>query len=213
MKRPRVKICGITRNSDALLAAKLGADAIGLNFYNKSSRAITIDEVAGIVSGIPAFTSVVGLFVDQEQTFVREVLKTDLIHCLQFHGCESLEYCQSFGVPFIKAIRVSQLSDAMVQVNEFANHCPIILDAYVENVPGGTGQTFDWSIARELVAEYPDKIVLAGGLDPDNVAQAITQVKPYGVDVSSGVEAQPGVKSPDKLRHFFAAVYGASKNP
>jgi phosphoribosylanthranilate isomerase len=192
------------------MAASFGADAIGLNFYARSPRAIGASEVAGILDGLPAFTTVVGLVVNPEQALVEEVLGTGQIHCLQFHGDESLGFCQSFGVPFIKAIRVNEISQAEKQLDEFATHCTVILDAFVQGDFGGTGKTFDWSIARTLVDKYGDRIVLAGGLDPENVGQAIVRVQPYGVDVSSGVESQPGIKSRHKMQSFFEAVHCAS---
>ena len=208
MPRSRIKICGITRAEDARLAAELGADAIGLNFYARSKRALEPGQVEEIVSDLPAFVTVVGLFVDPSREEVAAVLESGLIHCLQFHGAESANYCRSFGIPFIKAVRVKSLAECRQTLQPFYGTCSVILDAYVPGVAGGTGETFDWSVARELVNDDQNPIILAGGLHPDNVADAITAVKPYGVDISSGVESAPGVKDPELLRRFFAAVNG-----
>lgn len=206
MSRPRVKICGITSNQDAQLAAISGADAIGLNFYSGSPRAVSSGEAARILDKLPAFITVVGLLVDPSEAEVQSVLDTGLINCLQFHGNETLTFCQSFGVPFIKAIRVDNFNQAKTKLDEFAPCSTVILDTFVQDMAGGTGVQFDWSIAARLVAEVDNQIILAGGLNAENVGTAINTVKPYGVDVSSGVETKPGVKDRVKVRAFFNAV-------
>ncbi len=206
MSRPRVKICGITSNQDAQLAAISGADAIGLNFYSGSPRAVSSGEAARILDKLPAFITVVGLLVDPSEAEVQSVLDTGLINCLQFHGNETLTFCQSFGVPFIKAIRVDNFNQAKTKLDEFAPCSTVILDTFVQDMAGGTGVQFDWSIAARLVAEVDTRIILAGGLNAENVGTAINTVKPYGVDVSSGVETKPGVKDRVKVRAFFNAV-------
>jgi len=208
LPRSRIKICGITRAEDAGLAAQLGADAIGLNFYSKSPRVINPQQIDEIVENLPAFVTVVGLFVDPLREDVEAVLESGLVHCLQFHGDEPSSFCGSFGVPFIKAVRVKSLVETRRYLEPFHGACSVILDAYVKGTAGGTGESFDWSVARELVDDGQNPIILAGGLCPDNVAQAIAAVKPYGVDVSSGVEIEPGRKDPDKLSRFFAEVNG-----
>jgi phosphoribosylanthranilate isomerase len=208
LPRRRIKICGITRAEDARLAAELGADAIGLNFYSASPRAIGVEKVYELIDNLPPFVTVVGLFVNPQQADVERVLDTGLIQCLQFHGDESLQFCSSFGAPFIKAIRVRSLQDSKEKLQPFKGVCSILLDAYVKGTEGGTGATFDWSVARQLVDDGENPIILAGGLDSHNVADAITQVQPYGVDVSSGVEKAPGIKDPEKLKRFIAAVNG-----
>ena len=208
MPRRRIKICGITRAEDARLAAALGADAIGLIFHPDSPRAINPRQISDIVGDLPAFITVVGLFVNPRKESVEEVLGSGLVQCLQFHGDESLRFCSSLGVPYIKAIRVKSLADARNDLEPFHGACSVILDTYVKGAAGGTGATFDWSVARELVRDGRNPIILAGGLDPENVADAIAAVNPYGVDVCSGVEAAPGVKDPDRLQRFFAAVNG-----
>ena len=208
LPRRRIKICGITRPEDARLAADLGADAIGLNFHPRSPRAVDKQQIGKIVSFLPAFVTVVGLFVNPLKEDVQAVLDTGVIQCLQFHGDESLQFCSSFGVPFIKAVRVKGLAEARHYLEPFHGACSVILDAYVKGTAGGTGESFDWSVARELVNDRQNPIILAGGLRPENVAAAIAAVEPYGVDVSSGVESAPGLKDPDKLSRFFAAVNG-----
>ncbi|MCB1671898.1 MAG: phosphoribosylanthranilate isomerase [Gammaproteobacteria bacterium] len=207
MSRRRIKICGITRAEDARLAADLGADALGLVFHPASSRALNPDSIANVVGRLPAFVTVVGLFVDPELALVQQVLETGLVQCLQFHGNESVDFCRSFGVPFIKAIRVRDLDQARRQLQPFQGQCSVILDAYVKGRPGGTGEAFDWSLAKAVVSDGHNPVILAGGLTPENVASAIAAVSPYGVDVSTGVEQRPGIKDPDKLRRFFDAVY------
>ena len=187
--------------------ALLGADAIGLNFYPHSPRAVAVAQIHDILENLPVFTTVVGLLVNPSEAEVHAVLDTRLVDCLQFHGDETQEFCQSFGVPYLKAIRVKEFVQAKERLDEFGDCAAIILDTYVEGEPGGTGQQFDWSIADRLVAEFDKQIILAGGLDAANVGTALTNVKPYGVDVSSGVEAQPGIKDPAKLQDFFRAVY------
>jgi len=206
--RIRVKICGITRDQDAQLAASLGADAVGLNFFPASTRAVDPDSVAGIVGNLPAFVTVVGLFVNPEVELVRKVLDSGLVHCLQFQGDEIPEFCQQFGVPFIKAIRVADLETARRSLVPFRGICSVILDSYVKGSAGGTGKTFDWSIARELIHDGHNPIILAGGLAADNVADAIAQVAPYAVDLCSGVEARPGIKDEKKMRNFFEVLDG-----
>lgn len=211
MPRHRIKICGITRAEDARLAAELGADAIGLVFHPASPRAVQPDSIAAIVAELPAFVTVVGLFVDPSAVSVARVLDTGLVQCLQFHGEESLAFCQSFGVPFIKAIRVENLASARSRLQPFQGQCSVILDSFVQGALGGTGRTFDWDTARTLVEDAANPIILAGGLTPDNVAEALARVVPYAVDVSSGVEHSPGVKDPQKMRRFFQAVYRADQ--
>jgi phosphoribosylanthranilate isomerase len=206
LPRPRVKICGITSNQDAQRAAILGADAIGLNFYSGSPRAITCAQVPSILHKLPAFTTVVGLLVDPTEAEVQTVLGTGLVNCLQFHGNESPAFCQSFGMPYIKAIRVNDFDQTKSILDDFADCSTVILDTYVKDLAGGTGEKFDWSIASRLVAENSKQIILAGGLNAENIGSAIRAVRPYGVDVSSGVELKPGLKDPVKMEAFFSAV-------
>lgn len=208
MPRCRIKICGITRAEDALLAANCGADAVGLIFHPGSPRDVNPDKIEEIVANLPAFVTVVGLFVDPSVDKVESVLESGLIQCLQFHGNESLKFCQSFALPFIKTVRVKNLAEARRDLEPFNGACSIILDTYVSGVMGGTGQTFDWSVARALVESSHNPIILAGGIDAENAAAAIAAVHPFGIDLCSGVESAPGIKDPDKLIQLFNAVNG-----
>lgn len=207
MQRTRVKICGLTSVEDALQAAELGADAIGLVFYPRSSRALTAQKAGSIRKALPVFVNVVGLFVNPTEADVELVLKHVHLDCLQFHGDESPAFCASFGLPYMKAIRVRPELNLLSEISRFSNSSAILLDSYDKHVAGGTGTSFDWSIAQQCVAQSEAKIVLAGGLDASNVAGAIHQVKPYAVDVSSGVESAPGKKSPERMREFIDEVY------
>ncbi|MDO8263965.1 MAG: phosphoribosylanthranilate isomerase [Gallionella sp.] len=188
----RVKICGITRVEDALAAARSGADAIGLVFYERSPRHVSIAQAAQLAAALPPFVSVVGLFVDAEAAFVREVLAQVPLDLLQFHGDESPEFCAQFAKPYLKAIRVKAGVDLLQCAAHFHTSKGLLLDAHVEGVPGGTGATFDWTL---IPRQLPLPVILSGGLDPENVAAAIKQVQPYAVDVSSGVEAGKGINT------------------
>lgn len=201
--RTRVKICGITQKSDALACVEAGADAIGLVFYESSPRAVTIEQAIEIVSALPAFVTTVGLFVDANTDQVNEISNKVQLDCLQFHGNETAAYCEQFARAYIKAIRMQPETDLNANASEYVSARALLLDTYVKDTPGGTGQAFDWS----LVPEHCDKpIILAGGLTPDNVAEAIKQVRPYAVDVSGGVEKSKGVKDVDKIKQFINAV-------
>lgn len=203
--RIRVKICGITRVEDALSAVEQGADAIGLVFYDQSPRNVNINQAVEIASHIPAFVSVVGLFVNAEPSFINEVICNAKIDLLQFHGDESPEECASYSLPFIKAIRVKSDTNLVQYAKEYSAAKALLLDAYAEGVAGGTGHVFDWNLIPKQLAK---PIILAGGLKADNVAQAIQQVMPYAVDVSGGVEASKGVKDAAKIAAFMRQVYG-----
>lgn len=203
----RCKICGITRREDAIAVAKAGADAVGLVFYPPSPRAVSLEQAQEIVRALPPFVTTVGLFVDAEPDWVRHVLSQVPLDVLQFHGEESPEYCADFGRPWLKAIRVSPETDVLAAVRLYDQAQGILLDAFVPGVPGGTGRCFDWSV---LPKQLPKPIVLAGGLTPENVQEAIERVRPYAVDVSGGVESSKGVKAPDKVRAFVREVRGWS---
>ena len=161
--RTRVKICGITRRQDAETCVKAGADAIGLVFYGPSPRAISSEQAREIVERLPAFVSTVGLFVDADKDEVAEVLETVKLDCLQFHGNEDVAFCEQFDRPYIKAIRMADNTDVQGRAKKFASARAILLDAYVENVPGGTGQVFNW---ERVPAQCNQPIILAGGLKP-----------------------------------------------
>jgi phosphoribosylanthranilate isomerase len=196
----RVKICGITSVADAQVAVKAGADAIGLVFYTPSPRAVSIEQAREIAASVGPFVTVVGLFVNAEESYVHEVLANVALHLLQFHGDESREYCEQFQRAYMKAIRMRPELDVVPTIAEYPSAAAILLDAYRPGVPGGTGETFDWQ-RIPVLAERP--IVLAGGLTADNVVLAIQSTHVYGVDVSGGVESAPGKKHAHKVEEFI----------
>jgi phosphoribosylanthranilate isomerase len=200
--KTRVKICGITRRQDAEFAVENGADAIGLVFYPDSPRAVTIAQAQEIVANLPPFISVVALFVDAHVTQVNACLKALRIDVLQFHGDEAAAYCEQFGKTYLKAIRMREGIDLNRICRDYSSASALLLDSYQAGVPGGTGVVFDWSLVEKI--EKP--IVLAGGLNKDNVAMAIKQVQPYAVDVSGGVEESKGIKNKPKIRAFMQEV-------
>ncbi len=199
----RVKICGITRVADALATVQAGADAIGLVFYERSPRRVDIAQAAQLATALPPFVSAVGLFVNAEATLVREVLAHVPLDLLQFHGDESPEFCAQFARPYLKAIRVKAGVDLLQCASVFSSAKGLLLDAHVEGVPGGTGATFDWSL---IPKHLPLPVILSGGLDAENIAAAIEQVRPYAVDVSSGVETSKGIKDAAKIARFIQEV-------
>jgi phosphoribosylanthranilate isomerase len=205
--RTRVKICGITDRQDALDAVRLGADAIGLVFYPPSPRCVAPDRAAAIVEGLPPFVTVVGLFVNASRDEIAEVLGSVRIDLLQFHGTECAEYCAGHGRPYIKAVRVREGMDLAAERQRYAGASALLLDAYQPGVPGGTGQAFDWAL---IPSELGHEIVLAGGLTPDNVGEAVRRVRPYAVDVSGGVEREKGRKDAGKIEAFMRGVASAS---
>jgi len=202
----RIKICGITNWEDACLAVELGADALGFIFA-ESPRKVTPDTAKAIIGQLPPLVSKVGVFLDHQEEEVKGVAEYCSLDGLQFHGQESPSYCSQFGQKVIKAFRIKDANDlkalSLYGVDAF------LLDTFDESLPGGTGKTFDWNLAVE--AKKNGKIILSGGLNPDNVFFAITKVKPYAVDVSSGVEASQGKKDPVKLRAFFEEVRRANR--
>ena len=199
----RIKICGITRVEDALAAANSGADAIGLVFYERSPRHVSVAQAVQLAAALPPFVSVVGLFVDADAAFVREVLAQVPLDVLQFHGDETPEYCAQFTMPYLKAIRVKAGVDLIQCASDFYGARGLLLDAHVEGIPGGTGTAFDWTL---IPKNLPLPVILSGGLDAGNVAAAIKQVRPYAVDVSSGVEAAKGIKDAAKITAFINEV-------
>ncbi len=212
--RTRIKICGITRVDDGLAAARAGADAIGLVFWEGTPRVVTIEQARAVAGALPPFVSVVALFVDPEPAHVRSTLAAVPIDILQFHGREAPEFCRAFGRPYVKAVPVARGSEA-TGLLEYAARYPdaagLLFDAPPANgLPGGTGRTFDWDA---LPKELPRPLVLSGGLTDANVGEAIRRVRPWGVDVSSGVEAvdgdgQPikGIKDPGRIAAFIEEV-------
>ncbi|MFO1431109.1 MAG: phosphoribosylanthranilate isomerase [Candidatus Competibacteraceae bacterium] len=204
MIRTRVKICGITRPEDGLVAARLGADAIGLVFYPQSSRAVDVPTARRIIAALPPFVTVVGLFVDAEPAAVRAILRQVPLGMLQFHGWEDPDYCSAFGIPYIKAVPMGASVDVGAYDRRFAAAAGLLLDSHGGAIPvGGSGRRFDWAkIPREMVKP----IILAGGLDSSSVVEAIRQVRPWAIDVSSGVESAKGIKDTALLRAFMQAV-------
>ncbi|MDG1821697.1 MAG: phosphoribosylanthranilate isomerase [Methylophilaceae bacterium] len=201
--RTRVKICGITRVDDALSAVAHGADAIGLVFYAPSPRCVTVAQAASISAALPAFVSVVALFVDASPEEVHAVLANVHVDVLQFHGNESEAYCSQFDLPYLKAIRVKSDTNLIQYAQAFTSAKGLLLDTYTEHAVGGTGETFNWNL---IPKSMPIPIILAGGLTVANVNNAIKTVLPYAVDVSGGVEQSKGVKDIAKIAAFMAAV-------
>ncbi len=200
MSKVKVKICGITRPEDAYLASEAGADAIGLNFYRDSPRAIEINVARQIVDSLPPFITTVGLFVDASPELIWSVLDEVNLNSIQFHGEETEVDCMLYGLPYIKAIRMREGIELSRLVASFNNASAILIDTYVSGVPGGTGKTFDWNLVTEDINK---PLILAGGLTPENVSDAIKVVKPYAVDVSGGVEESPGIKDKAKMLKFI----------
>jgi phosphoribosylanthranilate isomerase len=206
--RTRVKICGFTRVEDAVFAAHLGVDAIGLVFYSPSPRNINIDQALAIVKAIPAFVTVVALFVDEQEAMIRRVLEQVPVDCIQFHGDESPEACRIYGKRYIKAVRMQESTDILGLAKCYDDADGLLLDAYHDSEKGGTGSQFDWGLIPNR-CHLP--LILAGGLDITNAKLAIEQVRPYALDVSSGVEAAKGIKDKDKIAAFIAAAHQGDK--
>jgi phosphoribosylanthranilate isomerase len=199
----RIKICGITREQDLQAAVAAGVDALGFVFYGKSPRNVAPQQAAELLRVLPPFVTSVGLFVDPPAEMVRAVLAQVPLDVLQFHGDETPEFCRQFGRPYLKAIRVRPGVDLVECAARYADAQGLLLDAYVEGVQGGTGESFDWAlIPRDL--SLP--VILSGGLHPGNVAEAVRAVRPYAVDVSSGVEAAKGIKDAAKVAAFIKEV-------
>ncbi|WP_373094839.1 phosphoribosylanthranilate isomerase [Zhongshania sp.] len=203
MSRTRVKICGITRAEDAVAAIRAGADALGFVFYEASPRYVRPEQAAGLMAGLPVFVSKVGLFVNANAADVRRVMAACPLDLLQFHGDETPEYCESFAKPYMKAIRMRDDIDVEQVILTYGSASAILLDSYKPGVPGGTGESFDWG---RFPKSSEQRLVLAGGLRPENADAAIVSCKPYAVDVSGGVEAAPGVKCSHAMTRFIEAV-------
>jgi phosphoribosylanthranilate isomerase len=207
--RTRIKICGVTRPEDARVAAVAGADAVGLVFYPHSPRALDLVAAEAVAAVLPPFVSRVALFLDPAVADVQAVIDTLCPDLLQFHGEESPEFCGCFGVPYMKAVPMGdEDSDPAVYAERFADACALLLDGHRAGQAGGRGEGFAW---ERRGGAHAMRIVLAGGLTPDNVAAAIRNLRPYAVDVSSGVESAPGVKDAERIRAFAAAVYATDR--
>lgn len=201
--RTRIKVCGITRREDALAAAEAGVDAIGLVFYPPSPRHVEPAKAAAIVAGLPPFVTTVGLFVNADSETIAGVVEQVGIDLIQFHGNECPDYCASHRRPWIRAVRMKDDLDLAQETERFDGGRGLLLDAYRPGVPGGTGETFDWG---RIPAALAPQIVLAGGLTPDNVSEAVARVRPWAVDVSGGVESAPGIKDKRLIARFVEAV-------
>lgn len=201
-----VKICGITRAEDGVAAARAGAHAIGLVFYAPSPRNLEVAQALQITRALPPFVTAVALFVDPDPALVRDVVARVPVSLLQFHGNETPEFCRAFGLPYIKAVHVKPGRDLLQYASGYSDARGMLFDAYVSGYYGGTGAAFDWSaIPRDL----PLPTILSGGLTPENVARAIRQVRPWAVDVSSGVESGKGLKDAAKIAAFMRGVRSA----
>ncbi|HEB59442.1 MAG TPA: phosphoribosylanthranilate isomerase [Gammaproteobacteria bacterium] len=207
MSRTRVKYCGITREQDAREAARLGVDAIGLVFYDASPRHVPIATAKAISAALPPFVTTVGLFVDAGEAHIETAIAEVGLDLLQFHGTETPEECARYGRPYIKAMRIDNGGE---QTPDIAGFCKlyagargILLDTYQAGRPGGTGETFDWDC---IPTGLDMPLILAGGLDADNVAEAIARVRPWAVDVSGGIEAEKGIKDSERMRAFMHEV-------
>jgi len=203
--RTRVKICGITRPGDGVAAAQAGADAIGLVFYPKSPRYLSVERAVEIRDALPPFVQTVALFVNPDPAQVAQVLGRVKPGLLQFHGEETPEFCGQFGVPFVKACRIKPGVDALQYLQPFSRAAAWLVDSFVPEY-GGVGESFDWSLVPRGAAR---PLILSGGLDQGNVAKAIRAVHPWGVDVSSGVESAKGIKDAGKMAAFVAEVRNA----
>lgn len=204
--RTRIKICGITSVDDALRCAEAGADAVGLVFYPPSPRNVTLERAAEIARALPPFVPAVALFVDPTPSEVEAVLERCPVGALQFHGDEPPELCERFGRPYLKALRVRRQVDLLESLRPYEAASGWLLDAFHEGAYGGTGTVFDWDL---VPSGLPRPVVLSGGLTPENVAEAVRRVRPWAVDVSSGVEAAKGIKDPARVAAFIAGVRNA----
>lgn len=202
----RIKCCGMTRAEDAVLAAELGADAIGLIFTARSRRKVDIGQARAIARALPPMVTTVALFMDEDAVFVDEVIAAVQPALLQFHGTERDDWCAQFGRPYLKAIAMGDGSDALPRLRAYPGAAGLVLDGHGLGEAGGSGKAFDWSLMPRDLAQ---PLILAGGLHPGNVAQAIRVARPWGVDVSSGIESAPGIKDPAQLEAFIAAARAA----
>ncbi len=208
MAYTRVKICGITRPDDALAVANSGADALGLVFYEPSPRSVTLASAVAIANAAPPLLSLVALFVDAPETVIRQVLAEVPIDLLQFHGEETPQFCEQFGRPYLKALRMREGVDLGAACMHYRSARGLLLDSWQPGTPGGTGQRFDWDLATAVLTR---PMILAGGLDAGNVGEAIAKLSPAAVDISGGVETEPGLKDGVMIQRFVAAVRRADQ--
>ncbi len=202
MRRTRIKVCGFTREADLDGALALGVDAVGFVLYPPSPRAVTVARAAALARRVPPFVTRVGLFVNEDAAAVERAAREAALDLLQFHGDESAEYCERFGLPWIKAVRVRPETDLLECADRFRGARALLLDAWSE-AWGGSGKRFDWSL---IPPSLPMPLILSGGLDPDNVAEAVRNIRPAAVDVSSGVESAKGIKDVARVAAFISGV-------
>ena len=202
--RTRIKVCGLTQLDQALYCAELGADSIGLVFHPPSSRLIEIDAAISIRRALPPFVTVTVLFLNEQHEWMQQVVDEVRPDCLQFHGNETAEVCEQFELPYIKSIPMASVTDVLAYAKSFPRAQGFLMDSNMAGGMGGSGDTFDWS---RIPVSFDSPIILAGGLNAGNVAEAIARVKPWGVDVSSGVEVSRGIKDRTLVRRFFEEVY------
>lgn len=206
--RVRIKVCGMTRLDDATAAVRLGVDALGLVFFPKSPRFVSIEQARALAAGLPAFVTVTALFLDPDRREVEEVLRHVRVELLQFHGRETPDFCRSFGRPYIKAVPMGSRADLADYARRYPDASALLLDSHAAGAQGGTGMSFDWSAVPKV--DGPP-VILAGGLKPENVRSAVHIVQPYGVDVCSGVESAPGIKDMKKLTAFVREVNNVAR--
>lgn len=206
MNRTRVKICGITRVEDAMLACELGADAIGMVMTPSSPRCVTLEQARAIRDALPAFVDAVVLTHDLPAERVRAIIQGVRPDCVQFHGLEGAAFCESFGVRYIKAVGMAGGLDVLAIAAEHAQAAGFVLDGHLPGQQGGQGKAFDWS---RIPRDFPRPVILAGGLNATNVGDAVRAVRPWAVDLASGVESSPGIKDAVRMRAFFAAMHAA----
>jgi phosphoribosylanthranilate isomerase len=201
----RIKCCGMTRVEDALEAARLGADAIGVVLTARSRRQVSLVQARSIVAAMPPFVSTVALCMDDDAAFVQAVVDTVRPSLLQFHGSESDAWCAQFGLPYLKAVGMGEGPAALARLRDYPGAAGLLLDGHGLGQPGGSGQRFDWALMPRDLAQ---PLILAGGLGPDNVAEAIRVARPWAVDVASGIESAPGIKDHARMAAFVHAVRG-----
>lgn len=205
----RIKCCGMTRIEDALLAARLGADAIGLVFTARSRRQVALARAREIVAALPPFVSTVALFMDDEASLVRQVMEEVQPDLLQFHGSEADPWCAQFGRPFLKAVAMGEGAAALRHLRDYPHAAGLLLDGHAPGEAGGSGRLFDWSL---LPGDLKQSLILAGGLHADNVADAVCATRPWAVDVASGIESASGIKDPQRMAAFIRAVREADRS-
>ncbi len=205
--RTQIKICGITQVEDGVVAADCGADAIGLVFYPPSARAVSAEQANAIIQALPPFITAVGLFLDAQQAEVESILDAVALDVLQFHGNESAAFCEQFNRRYLKGVGMAG-GDARAVAHNHPQAAALLLDGHAPGAAGGSGEVFDWG----QVLPNSHRIMVAGGLGADNVAEAIRQSKPWGVDCSSGVESAPGIKDHDKIAAFCEEVYRVERH-